>query len=736
MAYTINKFNGEELVVLQDGTLDTSTSIGLVGRNYVGYGETQNENFVFLLENFANDNPPGRPVTGQMWFDTSKDLMYAYDGGQWNVIGSTEVSDTAPTTPSQGAFWLKTPENSLYVYSGTEWVIIGPESVNGFGATRTKATVLTDDRGGQHAVLQVIVDDDIVAIITAEAFDIGPDSTVPGFGVLVSGLNLSLFSELGGDIAGNAGSASRLSADPKINGILFDGSQDVTIKASTTNKLIGGDYIVGNDFDGSSSITWSVDATSANQIGKIVARNSAGGFSATTVTADTFIGNLQGNVTATSGTSTFDVIQANQIIGNNLSSSSLTANRLQTARTINGVAFDGTQNITVPAAAGTLTGNTLASNVTFSSLSRLGTLEEVNVSDPGINIGATDQFKLFLDTAVPTIKVTESNKELNLEINSAGTPADINFIPASQSLALGGESKPSFVPGADGTMNLGNTNRKWDKIYSNRFVGNADTATLATNSTNIAGGGAGSIVYQSGASTTTFLSIGSPGQILTAGSSNTLTWSNINRENLAKGSYLTFTGGDGSNYNGSSAVTIAVDATDANTASKVVARDASGNFSASTITATFVGNITGNLTGTADTALTATTQSANDNSTKIATTAYVDSGLTNLPVGVGVGQTWQQLKTSRAIGTTYTNSTGKPILVNMTAEVATWGYYIVASVGSVEVGRDRDNGSASAGKVWLNISFLVPNGATYKVDAFTNSDTSTTGTITSWAELR
>ena len=48
MAYTINKFNGTELVVLEDGTIDTSTSLGLVGRNYVGYGETQNENFVFL----------------------------------------------------------------------------------------------------------------------------------------------------------------------------------------------------------------------------------------------------------------------------------------------------------------------------------------------------------------------------------------------------------------------------------------------------------------------------------------------------------------------------------------------------------------------------------------------------------------------------------------------------------------------------------------------------------------
>jgi len=75
MAYVINKFNGEQLVVLSDGTLDTTTSLGLVGRNYVGYGETQNENFVFLLENFANDSPPSRPLVGQIWFSTIDNTM-------------------------------------------------------------------------------------------------------------------------------------------------------------------------------------------------------------------------------------------------------------------------------------------------------------------------------------------------------------------------------------------------------------------------------------------------------------------------------------------------------------------------------------------------------------------------------------------------------------------------------------------------------------------------------------
>jgi hypothetical protein len=61
---------------------------------------------------------------------------------------------------------------------------------------------------------------------------------------------------------------------------------------------------------------------------------------------------------------------------------------------------------------------------------------------------------------------------------------------------------------------------------------------------------------------------------------------------LTLGTYLT-----GTSYNGSSAVTAAVDATSANTVSKVVARDASGDFAAGTITATLSGNAT-NVSGT------------------------------------------------------------------------------------------------------------------------------------------
>jgi hypothetical protein len=62
---------------------------------------------------------------------------------------------------------------------------------------------------------------------------------------------------------------------------------------------------------------------------------------------------------------------------------------------------------------------------------------------------------------------------------------------------------------------------------------------------------------------------------------------------LTLGTYLT-----GTSFNGSAAVTATVDATSANTASKVVARDSSGDFSAGTITAALSGNATTATTST------------------------------------------------------------------------------------------------------------------------------------------
>ena len=95
MAYIINKTNGDTLVTVEDGTVDnSSTSLSLIGKNYPGYGELVNENFVKLLENFASSTQPTTPVRGQLWYDTTTNTLKIYGGTSFKSASSGVANST------------------------------------------------------------------------------------------------------------------------------------------------------------------------------------------------------------------------------------------------------------------------------------------------------------------------------------------------------------------------------------------------------------------------------------------------------------------------------------------------------------------------------------------------------------------------------------------------------------------------------------------------------------------
>jgi len=88
MSYTIYKTNGLQLLTLLDGTLDDKYGVKLVGKNYINYGTAQNENFVYLLENFASDTAPLYPLAGQLWYNTTANTINCYDGASFSALAN------------------------------------------------------------------------------------------------------------------------------------------------------------------------------------------------------------------------------------------------------------------------------------------------------------------------------------------------------------------------------------------------------------------------------------------------------------------------------------------------------------------------------------------------------------------------------------------------------------------------------------------------------------------------
>lgn len=192
MAYTINKYNTDQLTIVQDGTIDQTTDLKLVGKNYAGYGEIQNENFVFLLENFAGGNQPPRAVTGQIWFDTVNSKLKFYDSTKWRTTGGAEISGTAPAGLATGDFWWDTNNEQLKVYNGTDFVLVGPQDA-GDGITQMQSASVLDTGATARSIIKATVNDEVLFIISPAEFTIDStdaENAISGFDVIRQGITL------------------------------------------------------------------------------------------------------------------------------------------------------------------------------------------------------------------------------------------------------------------------------------------------------------------------------------------------------------------------------------------------------------------------------------------------------------------------------------------------------------------------------------------------------------------
>lgn len=159
MAYRINRTDGTLITEVIDGTIDSnSIDLTLIGRNYAGFGEILNENFVKLLENFASSTSPRNPLQGQLWYDKNENRLKIYDGSTFRAGAGPIVSESQPSGLVAGDIWMDSSENQMYFYDGTDLTLAGPIYSKSQGVSGFVTEVIKDDQLQPVTITKVYTD--------------------------------------------------------------------------------------------------------------------------------------------------------------------------------------------------------------------------------------------------------------------------------------------------------------------------------------------------------------------------------------------------------------------------------------------------------------------------------------------------------------------------------------------------------------------------------------------------
>lgn len=325
MAYTINLTDGTVFATVADGTVNTSSSVTLVGKNYAGYGEFLDENFIQMLENFSNSTAPTAPLTGQIWWDSSNTLLKVYNGTVWKTISAATSSATAPTSNVTGDLWYDTINQQVKVYTGSSFLVVGPAYSSATGTAGAIPESINDNTATPHFVTSLYVNNVRVAIYNNGATFTAASPVSATFPTVYKGMTMS--NDSGTNISGN---------------LIGSGNVVITAAGSNTVATFTG---TGANITGYTTITGNLTA------GNIA---TAGSISATgTITAGTFVGNVvppaggaistTGNITGGNIYSTGIINGTGTITGGNISTIGyVSAAGNVTGGNINGGAIYGT----------------------------------------------------------------------------------------------------------------------------------------------------------------------------------------------------------------------------------------------------------------------------------------------------------------------------------------------------------------------------------------------------------
>jgi hypothetical protein len=458
MAYVINLTDGTTFATIADGTVNTSSSMILVGKNYAGYGEFLDENFIHLLENSASTTSPAAPLIGQLWWDKSANLLKVNFNGNpstgWKTISAATASASQPSSNVTGDLWYDTVNQQLKVWTGTSFIVVGPAFSSATGTAGAVPEAIANSGGGPDIdVTSLYVAGVRTAIVsdTAEFVPSAPVSTA--FPRIYPGLTLSKsISDAG--FVGNVFNQGNLNLGAGGNAtvvVITSSGANVTGYTTVTGNITGGNIISG----GIATVTGNITGGNVNSVGVVSSAGNVIGGNINSAAAISAVGLITagGNVTGANVVTNGIVTAAGNITGGNI----LTSGQLSASGAVN--------------ATGNITGGNI---ITGGGVTATGT-----VTASGNIVAGSGRFFLgdggLLSNVSAAISVTRiENGTSNVAVGSSGGNVTVGIggtanvvVISTTGVTTNGLTVPSITKsGSNAVGNIGSSSNYFNQVFA------------------------------------------------------------------------------------------------------------------------------------------------------------------------------------------------------------------------------------------------------------------------------